>query len=88
MSLMIRGGTVVTADETKRADVYCEGGTIKAVGEGLEAPGDAEIVDAGGALVMPGGIDPHTHMEVPFMGTVTTDDFFTGRRRRSPAAPR
>ena len=78
MSLMIRGGTVVTADETKRADVYCEGGTVKAVGEGLEAPADAEIVDAGGALVMPGGIDPHTHMEVPFMGTVTTDDFFTG----------
>ena len=78
MSLLIRGGTVVTDDETKRADVYCEGGTIKAVGEGLEAPGDAEIVDAGGALVMPGGIDPHTHMEVPFMGTVTTDDFFTG----------
>ena len=78
MSLMIRGGTVVTADETKRADVYCEGGTIRAVGEGLEAPADAEIVDAGGALVMPGGIDPHTHMEVPFMGTVTTDDFFTG----------
>ena len=78
MSLMIRGGTVVTADETRRADVYCEDGTIKAVGEGLEAPAGAEVVDAGGALVMPGGIDPHTHMELPFMGTVTTDDFFTG----------
>jgi dihydropyrimidinase len=78
MSLIVRGGTVVTADETKRADVYCEDGKIVAVGEGLEAPADAQVVDAGGALVMPGGIDPHTHMELPFMGTVTTDDFFTG----------
>ena len=78
MSLIIRGGTVVTAEETKRADVYCEDGVIQAVGEGLEAPAGAEIVDAGGALVMPGGIDPHTHMELPFMGTVTTDDFFSG----------
>ena len=78
MSLLIRGGTVVTAEETKRADVYCADGAIQAVGEGLEAPAGAEIVDAGGALVMPGGIDPHTHMELPFMGTVTTDDFFTG----------
>lgn len=78
MALVIRGGTVVTAEESKRADVLCTDGAIRAVDEGLDVPAGAEVVDAGGALVMPGGIDPHTHMELPFMGTVTTDDFFTG----------
>ena len=51
---------------------------IAAIGPDLEAPAGAEIVDAGGMLVMPGGIDPHTHMELPFMGTVASEDFFTG----------
>jgi dihydropyrimidinase len=78
MSLLIRGGTVVTADETRRADVYCEGGRIAAVGPGLEAPSGARVIDAGGQLVMPGGIDPHTHMELPFMGTVASEDFYSG----------
>ena len=78
MSLLIKGGTVVNADRTFRADVYCEGGTIKAVGEGLEAPAGARVVDAGGAYVMPGGIDPHTHMQLPFMGTVASEDFESG----------
>ena len=78
MSLLIRGGTVVTADATRRADVYCADGTIKAIGEKLDAPPGVRVVDAGGLLVMPGGIDPHTHMEMPFMGTVTSDDFYTG----------
>ena len=61
-----------------RADVLCEGGLITAIGPDLAAPAGCEVVDAGGALVMPGGIDTHTHMELPFMGTVTMDDFFTG----------
>ena len=78
MSVLIRGGTVVTADRTYRADVYCADGVVKAVGDKLEAPAGARIVDAGGQLVMPGGIDPHTHMELPFMGTVASEDFFTG----------
>ena len=78
MSLLIRGGTVVTAEETYRADVYCAEGVIQAIGEDLEAPTGAEVVDAGEALVIPGGIDPHTHMELPFMGTVTADDFMSG----------
>jgi dihydropyrimidinase len=78
MSVLIRGGTVVNADHTERADVYCENGTIQAVGPDLDAPAGAEIVDAGGCMVMPGGIDPHTHMELPFMGTVASEDFFTG----------
>jgi len=78
MSLLIRGGTVVTADRSWRADVLCEGDKIAAIGADLEAPTGAEIVDAGGLLVMPGGIDPHTHMELPFMGTTASEDFFTG----------
>ena len=78
MSLLIRGGTVVNADHSARADVLCEGGLIRAVGADLEAPASAEILDAGGLLVIPGGIDPHTHMDMPFMGTTTSEDFFTG----------
>jgi len=77
-SVLIRGGTVVNAESSVRADVLCEGGLIRAVGPDLQAPAGATIVDAGGALVLPGGIDPHTHMELPFMGTVTKDDFYTG----------
>jgi len=78
MAILIRGGTVVNADASQRADVLVDGGTIKAVAANLEAPSGAEVVDAGGALVMPGGIDPHTHMELPFMGTVASEDFFSG----------
>lgn len=78
MSVLIRGGTIVTADRTYRGDVYSEGGTIKAIGEKLDVPAGAEVVDAGGCYVMPGGIDPHTHMELPFMGTVASEDFFSG----------
>ena len=76
-SLLIRGGTVVNADRAFRADVWCQDGLIAAVGEGLQAAG-ATVVDAGGQYVLPGGIDPHTHMQLPFMGTTTMDDFFTG----------
>ena len=78
MSILIRGGTVVTAEGEYRADVLVEGETIAAVGEGLEASSVARVIDAGGAYVMPGGIDPHTHFELPFMGTVASEDFFTG----------
>ena len=76
--LLIRGGTVVNADREFRADVLCEDGKIAAVGASLNAPADAEVLDAGGRYVMPGGIDPHTHMQLPFMGTVTRDDFYSG----------
>lgn len=78
MTTLIRGGTVVNADRAFRADVLCEGDKIVAVGENLQAPAGATVVDATGQYVMPGGIDPHTHMQLPFMGTVTEDDFFTG----------
>jgi dihydropyrimidinase len=58
--------------------VLCSDGKIQAIGENLEAPKGVEIVDASGQYVMPGGIDPHTHMQLPFMGTVTTEDFYSG----------
>ena len=77
-SLLIRGGTVVNADRQFRADVLCVDGKIQSVGDNLVAPAGAQVVDAGGQYVMPGGIDPHTHMQLPFMGSVTMDDFFTG----------
>ena len=77
-STLIRGGTVVNADRAFRADVLCIGDQIAAVGEHLDAPASAAILDATGQYVMPGGIDTHTHMNLPFMGTVTADDFFTG----------
>ncbi len=78
MSTLIRGGTIVTAEQSYRADVYTDDGVVKAIGENLEVPSDARVIDAGGQLVMPGGIDPHTHMELPFMGTVASEDFYTG----------
>ncbi len=78
MSIVIRGGTVVTAEQTFSADVYCENGKIVAVGENLEVPASAEVIDATGQYIMPGGIDPHTHMQLPFMGTVASEDFYTG----------
>jgi dihydropyrimidinase len=76
--LLIRGGTVVNADCARRADVLCAQGVIVNVGENLEAPTGVQVLDAGGQLVLPGGIDPHTHMQLPFMGTVAVDDFYSG----------
>ncbi len=76
--LLIQGGTVVNADREFRADVLVRDGRIAAVGPGLAVPAGAQVLDAGGQYVMPGGIDPHTHMQLPFMGSVTMDDFYTG----------
>jgi dihydropyrimidinase len=78
MAVLISGGTIVTAEQTWRADVLCENGTISAIGAELDAPRGATTIDAGRQYVMPGGIDPHTHMQLPFMGTVASDDFESG----------
>lgn len=77
MSTVLKGGTVVTAGDTFAADVLIEGEQIVAVGRGLN--GD-DVVDATDAYVIPGGIDVHTHLDMPFGGTVSSDDFFTGHR--------
>jgi dihydropyrimidinase len=66
MTTIIKNGTVVTADLTYKADVRVENGVITEIGQALR--GGTEL-DATGAYVMPGGIDPHTHLEMPFMGT-------------------
>lgn len=73
----IRNGTIVTADLTYKADVQIEDGIITAIGPNLS--GGTEL-DATGCYIMPGGIDPHTHLEMPFMGTYSTDDFESGTR--------
>jgi dihydropyrimidinase len=78
MTLLIKGGTVVNAEQSVREDVLCIDGIIVGIGEDLEAPKGATVIDAGGQYVMPGGIDPHTHMQLPFMGTVTSEDFYSG----------
>ena len=77
MSKVIKGGTIVTADLVYDADVLVENGRIAEIGPNLA--GD-EVLDATGCYVMPGGIDPHTHLEMPFMGTYSTDDFESGTR--------
>jgi len=77
MSTVIKGGTIVTADLTYKADVKVDGGKIVEIGPNLS--GD-ETLDATGCYVMPGGIDPHTHLEMPFMGTYSSDDFESGTR--------
>ena len=80
MALSIRNGTVVTAERTVRADVRIEGSTIREVGSSVSAAEADRILDASGMLVLPGGIDAHTHLDMPFGGTTSSDDFETGTR--------
>lgn len=85
MTTVIKNGTIVTADLTYKADVKIDGGKIIEIGQNLS--GD-ETLDASGCYIMPGGIDPHTHLEMPFMGTYSSDDFESGTRAPFPAARR
>ena len=78
MSVLIKNGTIVNADQSFSADVLCADGKIQEIGSNISAPNGAEVIDAAGQFVMPGGIDPHTHMQLPFMGTVASEDFYTG----------
>jgi dihydropyrimidinase len=77
---LIRNGTVVTASHTTKADVLIEGGRIKEVRAGIPAETAEKIIDASGMYVIPGGIDAHTHLDMPFGGTTSSDDFATGTR--------
>lgn len=79
MRKIIRGGTLVTAAETYNADLLIEGEQIAAVGQNLPTEG-VEVIDASGMLVIPGGVDPHTHFDLPMFGTVSSDDHYTGHR--------
>ena len=78
MSVLIKGGRVVTADEDRVADVFVEDETISQIGESLEVQAD-RVIDANGKYVLPGGVDPHTHLDMPFGGTITIDDFESGQ---------
>jgi dihydropyrimidinase len=77
-SMLLRGGTVVTDRGRRRADLWCRDGRIAAIGESIDAEAGATVIDVGGCYVVPGGIDPHTHMQLPMMGTVVADTFFSG----------
>ncbi len=76
--LLIRNGEIITSMDRMRGDIYCEDGVIRAIGAKMEIPAATEVIDASGQLVFPGGLDPHVHMELPFMGTVSADDFESG----------
>ncbi len=79
MKTLIKNGTVVTASDTFKADVLIEDEKVSVIGTDIDAK-DAEVIDASGLLLIPGGIDPHTHLDMPFGGTVTADDFYTGQK--------
>jgi len=79
MDLIIKGGTVVTPTDTFKADIAAEDGKIVQVGKDIQG-GAKDVVDAKGKYVLPGAIDSHTHMDMPFMGTVTADDFEYGTK--------
>ena len=71
---------MVNEDGRSRADVYIEDRLIKQVGLNLDLPGGVKVIDASGKLVIPGGIDTHTHCQMPFMGTYAVDDFYIGTK--------
>jgi len=79
MSVLIRNGRVITATDDYIADIFIEGETIRKIGRNLSEQAD-EVIDASGKLVMPGGIDPHVHLDMPFMGTFSSDNYETGTR--------
>ncbi len=79
MGTLIQNGTVVNADGRQRADLLIEEGKINEVRAGID-PASHAVVDAAGLLLLPGGVDAHTHMDMPFGGTVSADDFLTGTR--------
>ena len=80
MAILIKGGILVSAEAQSRGDILLVDEKIAAMGTDIDVPAGTEIIDAGGCYVMPGGIDPHTHMELPFMGTVASEDFFRKRK--------
>ena len=79
MSILIKNGRIVTAVDDYQADVFIDGETVATIGKSLDIAAD-ETIDAKGKLVIPGGVDPHTHLDMPFGGTSSSDDFETGTR--------
>jgi dihydropyrimidinase len=79
MATLIKNGTLITASETFESDILIEGETIAQIGKDLQHP-NTDIIDATGKLVMPGGIDPHVHLDLPMFDTVSSDDHYTGHK--------
>ena len=79
MSVLIKNGRVITAVDDYMGDVYIENETVSLIGKNLEVEAD-EVIDASGKYLFPGGLDPHTHLDMPFGGTTSADDFETGTR--------
>jgi|TARA_Y100000294_G_scaffold24430_1_gene20791 dihydropyrimidinase len=79
MSVLIKNGRVITAVDDYLADIYIKNETVTLIGENLEIEAD-EVIDASGKYLFPGGLDPHTHLDMPFGGTTSADDFETGTR--------
>src|ERR1700693_44858 len=77
---IIRHGTIVTATDTYAGDIGITSGQIVAIGKDLPIDNAAKLIDAKGCIVIPGGIDVHTHLDMPFGGTTSADDFETGTR--------
>ena len=77
---IIRNGTIVTATDTYPADIGITGGQVAAIGKDLPIENATKLIDAKGCIVIPGGIDVHTHLDMPFGGTTSADDFETGTR--------
>src|SRR5215212_10070436 len=77
MTTLIKNGRIVTAVDDYHADILIDGGTIVTIGKSIDANAE-KVIDAKGRLVIPGGIDPHTHMDLPFGGTSASDNFETG----------
>jgi len=77
MAILIKNGTLITASDTYKADILVEGEKISMIGKDLNYP-DAEIVDAEGKYILPGGVDPHVHLDLPMFDTVSSDDHYTG----------
>jgi dihydropyrimidinase len=75
---LIQGGTVVTASDTYKSDVGIKDGRITAIGASLPPESAKQVLNASGMMVIPGGIDVHTHLDMPFGGTVSADDFESG----------
>src|SRR5512134_1023510 len=79
MNLLIKNGTLITASETFQADILIQDEKIARIGINLEAD-SAQVINASGKLVMPGGVDPHVHLDLPMFGTVSSDDHYTGHK--------
>lgn len=86
MRFVIRNGTLVTACETFQADILVEGERIAQIGVDMPAPEDGKVIDASGKLILPGGVDVHTHFDLPMFGTVSSDDHYTGHKAAAMGA--